>query len=125
MHYLGCPVLWSITAEATCNPIAPDILGRLCVGPATDGSVLALIVAYTTYHDIKMGHLTLIERAHCSGDFGLLLAHATVWLHRLRRHLRLLAARSSVELKAATRGISASRNAQVSLQAATIRAAHR
>ena len=68
-HYLECPILWTITADAIRRPISADTLVRLCVRSPTKESSLSLLTAFTVYHDIKLGQPSLVDQALRRIDF--------------------------------------------------------
>jgi hypothetical protein len=75
-HYLECPILWTITADAIRRPISADTLVRLCVRSPTKESSLSLLTAFTVYHDIKLGQTSLADQALRRIDSQHVLAHA-------------------------------------------------
>ena len=67
-HYLYCPRLWSyisVQANTSC-PSSPA--GRLGLSPPSLRGLTATLIAFTSYHSLKIGHRSAVERAQEHGD---------------------------------------------------------
>ena len=53
-HYLYCPILWSKIGAATRTQVPSHPLGRLGILPPHPGHMLCTLVAFSTYHDVKL-----------------------------------------------------------------------
>ena len=68
-HYFQCPVLWGIVASV-CGEVPDALLSRIALERPGRASQMALTVAFTLYHALKISERDLVDRAQGSRDFS-------------------------------------------------------
>ena len=59
-HYIYCPKLWTEIIMATDTTFLPCPLARLGLDPPSLGHMLNVMIAFTSYHDLKLSKVELL-----------------------------------------------------------------
>ena len=75
-HYVCCPSLWSISAQAAGLHPAANVEVQILLRDPSAANLAQLVIAFSIYHAVKLGHATNVADAIRSGDFVALTALA-------------------------------------------------
>ena len=88
-HYICCPRLWTevdVAAGASDEEELDSVRQRLLVEDPTDERARRIVIAFSVYHALKLGHLNLIQKAATENDYGEVLnvTHATAAAYAIK-----------------------------------------
>lgn len=68
-HYATCPQLWRVSCEAAGSSLPSCVEEQLLLLSPTCQRLEALVVAFSVYHAVKLGHTAAVDRAQKTNSY--------------------------------------------------------
>ena len=73
-HYASCRCLWRVSYSAARLPLCECAEEQLLLLDPNRQKLDAMVIAFTIYHEVKLGHSSIVALAHRSGDYADILS---------------------------------------------------
>jgi hypothetical protein len=70
LHYACCQRLWQASAEAAQMPLSASVEERLLLLYPARERLDVMVIAFSVYHAVKLGHPAAVSKAQESSDYG-------------------------------------------------------